>query len=1066
MDRIIPNTMKDKDNEQKNPEKKVYKGAVIDVEALVDSQSKDVGDTKMTESANDRSKNRVSKFFTRIWKHNLAQDYYRNKEISKTREAILNTGNLYEGEVDNGVSNMDHHKEAMNAIIDRFTSEYSNEILKEEERDSKKEGDSVLNNKIKELIKDYASSDMPEAAFIEEKNRLLFINNPSYGREDNLYADNLLDIAKEVKDSIAHQDSLADMDFDLDITLGKARDSLNTEAKKTTFDKIMTTMGKTRLGTLALNVGAGAIVAGAYSLTKFAATGLSKSGAKWLGFGAGLAAGAAIEGAKESVRIRRERSQHMRDSAKGVKFTGEDIERREQMDKNRYETKNATEIKNALDNSLELLSRGNLSNEEADSIMGTLSDLESRVRLGEERKIDLISYDSFDKVEKDRTDILIKSAELKVALRNSTHARHVNSEQNLESLINIQIDNLNRNEISTKDEVYKKLRKERIARKVAQTILIGGAASFAFQEVSSFFTKEDGVVEGAVKSIRNSISSTHEAGSDLSETTTSLEALRRWVLNDGPRMPQGNMVELQIENTNVHLPEGASIVQNIDSHGYGLTIDGKVIPGVEFNSQGDLTEESKELLKQSGIFSKFTQIDTSETQTVLTTPREYVDNHSDLTHRIHRDLWYENDTKPFDQNELRGWWGGESNTGINENGDYVFNMSHMTNDGSFHGAESIDAKDQINKGALKMVFSLSRDTQHQVFEVSINENGDAIIPKDSPIANLMFKQVDGHAVFTGKFAEVAQPMGIAEDGGENLRILATHIGLDKPNIEEVVPVGGVTPHIEFSIISPSEIEPPIPIPIAPRRPLERGEYEKDQDKKPGPANKNEEGIKPKIQTEERIKPVTSNVIDSIYAPDQGFSTDEKVSLNESVSKKDKIFQEFEDFVAANPGKPIPEDLESRYRLAEAEDVLDKNLEAAISREKEAYAVFEGFSEKESNIGVKVPEYMEEEYRQAEADLLEAQNAKKSFMDKYPDYEVPVANTISGNEAAPSFSDKEAFLNEINDEEYNNFVDNNVVSKDRIEDIARKIKSRIDLLPRELSIFTSRTSEINKIILES
>ncbi|MDQ5928405.1 MAG: hypothetical protein QG594_179, partial [Bacteroidota bacterium] len=459
----IPKRKSDLQNEAPKPaEKKIFKAGIIDMQELVDAQARDIGDARMTEDKEDLGKNWLTRNLKRIWKHNMAQEYYRQKEISKIKEQILKTGNLYEGEQVAGGdgANPDHSNIAKKAIIDKFTSDYADEILKKEEKDSTKSDNKFINNKMKDLINEYASGSISEEEFKQKKQDTIELYNPNYTKDGTLYADNLLDIAKEVKDAVDNGQALDKMDFEVNLTLGKARESLDTEAKKTTFDKILNHPIVSKYAivqTLMQSVA----VAGVYSATKYLATGLGRKGAKWLGFGVGMAAGAAIEGAKERARVTRERSQHIRERAKGMQMTEQGMKRREQMEKNRYETKGATEIIGNLDTALAQVGRGNLTESEVREIMTNLSDLEARVRVGGEEKIDLISYESFKNVEKDRTSLLIKAAELKVALRKAGLQMNGNFDDNLESLVDKQRDGFIE-EKGTKDEVFRKMRNKKM----------------------------------------------------------------------------------------------------------------------------------------------------------------------------------------------------------------------------------------------------------------------------------------------------------------------------------------------------------------------------------------------------------------------------------------------------------------------------------------------------------------------------------------------------------------------------------------------------------------------------
>ncbi len=820
-----------------NPEKKLFKAAVINANQLLESQARDIGDAKMTESKEDRSSGRVKKFFTRLWKHNLAQEYYRQKEISKARKDILESGNLYKGEAEftKDAVDLSVHKVAMDAIISRFTSEYEKDMLKEDELASKEKGSETINNKIKELIKTYAATGMSEDAFREAKNKLIFAYDPAYAKEKSIYIDNLLDIANEVKASLAHGEKLEMMDFDVELTLGKARESLNTEAKKSTFDKFMTSkiMTATPLGQSAALIG---VTAGAYSLTKTLTVGAGRKAAKWFGFGAGLVAGGALEAAKEGSRLKRERAQHIRESAKGMKFEEDDMERRKEMEKNRYETKGATEMITNLEAGLATVKNGNFSKAELDAVLTNLADLEARIKLGDQKKIDLISYDGFEHVEKDRMMMDLKRAELKVALRKNLadKATEFTAGESVDAYIArltaVESSVLLSGEagIEAKDKVFTKLKRAKMAKAFARTVLIGGVVSFAVDEVKSLFTEEDGLAEGIVKSLKGHMpNGIKEHVGDLHHKTTSIEALRRWIMNDTPRMPTDHMHEVVLGATHMHLPDGVELEKNADGT-FDIVRGDEVLSNdipLVFGADGNLSQVSQDLLKQDDIYSNFAKSGKIWNDT------DYVNNAKDMHHVIPD--YMDNDSKEFDFNEQKLWWGGETdgtpidpahitdhhNTGLDTKGNFVFSTSHMTEGGSFHKNIHLDAPELQADKKLTVLLSVSQGTQDHVFEVPVDANGNAIIDKNSEMARLLFKTENGHAVFMGHYAQVAEVYA-TEDGVEKAHVLATHIGREAANLSDV------TPNVTLDIPNGSDYEPPIPVPINPRRPLERGEYKK------------------------------------------------------------------------------------------------------------------------------------------------------------------------------------------------------------------------------------------------
>ncbi len=950
----------------KPAEKKTFKAGIIDLQELTEAQARDIGDARMTEDKESRDGNRFTRFVKRIWKHNMAQEYYRQKEISKVRADIMRTGNLYEGEQVNGADSANiatQSKEAEKAIIDKFTSDYANEILREEEKDSKREGNEWVNNKIKDLIKNYASGGITEEQFKQQKQDTIELYNPNYAEKGKLYADNLFDIAKEVKDAVANGQALEQMDFEVKLTLGKARESLDTEAKKTTFDKILNSkiISKTMLGQALVQSG---IIAGAYALTRYVLVDSTRKAAKWAGFGAGLGVSSVIEGYKEAARVERERSQHMRERAKGVKFTEEDMKRRQEMEKNRYDTRNATEIIGQLEHGLTLTNRGNLTESEMNTIMADLSDFESRVRTGGNKKADFILYD--DGVEKGRTAMLEKAAELKKLLR----LNNPNFDAELENQVSAKSEQLltGENGVESRDKLFKKLKRNRVGIKMAQAVLIGGAMSFAIQEVYSLGTKEDGIIEGSVKSIRNHFDGT--PGKGMAHDTTAMESLRRWIAGDGPRMPMGTGNNLVLENgTHIHLPQGAELVQNPDGHGYDLIAGDKVVSGIDFDSNGNLNPESIKALHSADVYFDANTVGTHTTETVTQTADEYMKQHPAGTTKVHFKDWMGNNTEMHpdplnpghrlgaDLNEVRTQWIGN---GVDENGDYAMTVSHMTNDGSFQGGLSVAAREQMAAGKLEAILSVTKEGQHNVFRIPINPDGTFKILHDSPEGQMLFSvDAKGHAQFDGAFLQIAHPDGVASDGQINEQILGALEGTENPHsVTDIVNNDTRAPDIRFSIPLGSEIEPPLPIPPIPRTPMERGSYAKKDTSKQGPAK--DKGI-------EKVKDLQSK------NPIEG---------------------------AVDPLKTGAEDLTKNEKVPVTEADFDENIKNARAEEATVFAEFSEWEKNRKTPEEKPPQDLEDRYAAAQTKVANAEKAKAEFMARTDNEPAPAPASSEVNPTNP------------------------------------------------------------------
>lgn len=816
-------------------EKKIFKAAVIDTDEIVKAQAKDIGDARMTESKEDRSENRFTRGLKRIWKHNLAQEWYRQREISRAKKDILESGNIYVGEKDFdpdqenlGKADETASKEAMDAIIERFVSEYEDEeILRDGESRETVEGKEI-NTKIKDLVKLYAVSSMSTDSFNEEKKRILSFYDKKMASEKSLYADNILDIANEVRDSINHGAKLNELDFEIELTLGKARQSLSTEAHQTSFDSCVEKLQNSKVGKyianepVALGIAAGLFEVGRNVLQK-SVTG----GARWALFGLGAVAAGGISAMKERARVTRERAQHQRESAKGMKFNESDMKRRKEMEQYSYDTKKATIIIENLNTDISKIKEGKVLEQEVNEIIGRLADLQSRIDINQEEKIDLIVYDKFSTVEKDRTAIDLKSAELKKLLRNSSDG--VNDfDDRLDKMVGAQTDQLMKSEhggIEQKDEDFRKFKNKRALKAFAKTTLVAGTFGFVTQEVGAVFnSSKDGVVEGGIK---------HLTGKeDLVKHGTALEALRRYITGDHTMMPKTNLDEEMFGDTSVKLPEGVTFEENPDNT-YNLLRNGEVISkdiSMTPDDWGNLSEETREALAKSGVTAQFNLLEEKTTETIHESADDYVKNHAENMQQVRRHDFFDNDTKAFDKGELKLDWGGENGTGVDAKGNYVFNISRMTAASSYHDGINLNVPEEINKGNIKMQFSVTRGTQHMVFFVDVDPaTKDVVIDPNSQLGKLMFVNNNGHADFTGGLAEVVHVKGIASDGITDVDVIATHPGEGKDMIDDVVEKGANKPELIFNIPDKNTYDVPPVLPFTGRRPLERGEYKKNRE---------------------------------------------------------------------------------------------------------------------------------------------------------------------------------------------------------------------------------------------
>lgn len=822
-------------------EKLKQTAVIVNIEEIAEAEARKAADARMTESK--KSLKGFKKIFKKIWKHTFFDEYYRQKEINKVREEIKNTGNIYTGRIEDG--NRIAHEEAMKGITDRFISEYeNNEVLsKGEKREFLEEKDTetiTAKNDIKNLVIDYAEGKLNEETFKDEKNRILnTLNKKDLLKDSNNYADNLFELAQNVKSAIEHGIKIKEIDLDTTIIIGKAKSSLKTEAHFNLVDKTIDKMKKSKIGRFISPAVLSTAVGLAYSVSVGVGTKVMRSkAAAWGTFGAAVAISATFAGMNESQRVSAERAQHSLDMAEGGEFES-GSKRREQMEQFQYQMESSNDLSQELRGLMfEEDKDGNeiakdIKKEDVDKIFKALSEIEARNSLNAKKKIDLIAYSDIGNVEKERTDLTILTAKAKVELRKKIEGGMkdgIPSDETFDSYLEKQTqvieDSLLGGEkgITAKDKAFRKYKTKRIAKKVMQTAIVGLAVGATVQEGVAFF-KDDihGLVEGLVRPDPNNF-----------HTQTPLSHIHDWIAGNSVHIETENQVGFDLNGHDFKMPEGTSIIENSDGT-YDILRGEKIISDniqLTFDSSNGLDAESIIRLGETGIVANTIFNVVEETQEIQNTAQDYINNHPESTHHIARDLWYGNDTSMYpdpdgsgkllgaDLNELKGHWGGLNGTGLDENGNIVLNHSQMTSDGSFHKEFSIDVQEKIKEGTLKLIFSLTQDTQHDVFEIPIGTDGNAVIDPDSEIGKLFFGSENGHAIFKGRFAEVVESLG-SKDEVEHLRVISTLVGEGNDSINEIVPIPIEVPTTIIDIPNPPVgTEMPYFIPLVARRPLE------------------------------------------------------------------------------------------------------------------------------------------------------------------------------------------------------------------------------------------------------
>jgi len=161
-----------------------------------------------------------------------------------------------------------------------------------------------------------------------------------------------------------------------------------------------------------------------------------------------------------------------------------------------------------------------------------------------------------------------------------------------------------------------------------------------------------------------------------------------------------------------------------------------------------------------------------------------------------------------------------------------------------------------------------------------------------------------------------------------------------------------------------------------------------------------------------------------------------IQTDKKLETRKKAIQAMEEAVKANP------EAEGQIRQQ-----FQKQIDAAAPTNEEVINAYESTaqlpeSEEKAKIQQNLEAYMAEKGIRPEA---VGQEAGLGELMRREAPEAPVAEEV------------------VDDNEYANFIDNGVVSEERLNDIAEKVRNREQLTERETAIFTDKAGEINAII---
>lgn len=573
-------------------EGKKFRVGIVDISSALEAAARDRALERLTQSIEDRpevknikdifTKKFAKHVFTMLWKGGIAREYYRQRDISQERKKILSDQDLF-----NDPKAM---KEVVGSTVDRFVSEYEETIHAEAgERREKIASDIAVSQQIKSLMNSYLEGSVNETQFAEEKARIFgAVKNLKSTDDGLLFADNMLEVAKQMKELVSAGASARQLLEDFEVVVGAAKLGVRTEAQFNAVDRLTQKISNTKLGSLVGPETISGALALVYGASESVLSGSLRTAAtSLLGFGGSALVSGALAGAKESFRITEERMQHMRDLAKGKEFEPDKMRRRAELQPTVYAAERVSDATAELSVLTQKIESGSWDKSDAEALIGKLASVNAKISISDRTQRDLLSYTDEKTIEEQRKQLDILRAQARVVLKRLSGEPAMVAVLNgksvsevLESQKNVITDSLFSLEIDTKDRLFRTLKAKRVGsalfKGVATGLVIGGIS----QEVRAFFDQN---LQGAVETVARG-----NALQTGAQVQAPLESLRTWLTG-----------ELHVQ---AKLPDGLRM-EKLTSGDFVLkdATGGVLAEKLQVDAHGKISESSRQLLESKGI---------------------------------------------------------------------------------------------------------------------------------------------------------------------------------------------------------------------------------------------------------------------------------------------------------------------------------------------------------------------------------------------------------------------------------------------------------------------------------
>ncbi len=555
----------------------------------------------------------------RIWKGSIAREYYQQRYHREAEEEIVESGNLYVHQgLDRAASD-----ETLGSVVTRLTHTHIDELTSQDAGEAYARIDNAqdeqavtIKHEIRDLIDSYCRGDLDDANFEEEKNRRLTMlaqQNPELLGEGLMFADNLLEIAQNVRGMVRHDRGVDAILAEAQIDVGHFKTGVRTEAHFGKTDQLIETIQKTKVGQWLNETTVTTVVSIIASATRFTVQkGVARAAAITGVLGAG---GAVIAGARESKHIREDRRQHARERAMGEVFDV-NAPRRQELETAQYETVSARVLAENLDALFADSEPGEdglrklreLTPEGFLDAMGVIAQIKARNRLSDQRDIDLIHFSHAEDVAEERLTLALTTIYAETALEQFLEEKggldwlrqevglheNINSLDVIAQLMDRAVVAQIEGDVTAKDEIFKHIHRKHVlkAALIGGTvgIILGAATQEAIAHMPVIGDQLYGIGEGKAP-----------AGARSTMTNGAFNKLSELIHGQPPHSDlTGTITEL---NPHSKFADVNGYITKQDAQGHWIIEQqstGKTI-GIAYDDKGLLTSESKQNLASLGF---------------------------------------------------------------------------------------------------------------------------------------------------------------------------------------------------------------------------------------------------------------------------------------------------------------------------------------------------------------------------------------------------------------------------------------------------------------------------------